>query len=146
MTFETTILATGKTTTGIEVPQGVLEALSGGKRPLVKVTINGATYRTAVGSMGGKAMIPVSAENRATTGVKAGDAVTVGVELDTEKREVELPEDFAAALAASPAARAAYGKLPPSQQKAHVTAILGAKAAETRQRRVEKAIAQLEQA
>lgn len=143
MQFEAELLATGKNTTGIEVPPAVLEGLGGGKKPLVKVTLNGQTYRTAIGSMGGKAMIPVSAESRALTGAKAGDRLQVTVELDTEPRTVELPEDFAAALAANPKAQAAYDRLAPSHKKAHVTAILGAKAAETRARRIAKAIADL---
>ena len=63
--------------------------------------------------------------------------------VDDEPRVVEPPADFAAALAASPAAAAAFTALSYSHQRRHVLAIEGAKAAETRQRRIDKAIAQL---
>jgi hypothetical protein len=46
MRFRTTILQSGKTATGIQVPAEVVEALGSGKRPAVKVTINGYTYRS----------------------------------------------------------------------------------------------------
>jgi hypothetical protein len=39
--FRTTIQQSGKTATGIQVPAEVIEALGGGKRPAVMVTING---------------------------------------------------------------------------------------------------------
>ncbi|MFN3430666.1 MAG: DUF1905 domain-containing protein, partial [Candidatus Sericytochromatia bacterium] len=110
-TFFGVVLAGGKTATGIEVPPEVLEALGGGKRPLITVTINGFTYRSAVGSMAGKAMIPLSAENRQQTGTAAGDRVEVTLALDTAPRDVDVPDDLASALAAHPAAKAAFEKL-----------------------------------
>jgi hypothetical protein len=143
MKFHATVLREGKTATGIEIPSQVLEALGGGGRPLIKVTINGATYRTAVGYMAGKSMIPLSAENRALTGAAGGDHVEVEVELDLEKREVEVPADFAAALAAQPLAQKAFEALTSSGKKRHVVSIEGAKTDETRQRRIVKAIAEL---
>lgn len=139
MNFTAQILQEGKTATGIPVPPEVLAALDGGKKPAVTVTINGASYRTTVGYMGGQAMLPLSAENRAVTGAEGGDTVDVGLTLDTASREVAIPEDFAAAMAA----RAVYDKLAPSARKAHVVNIEGAKAAETRLRRIEKAVASL---
>ena len=51
-----------------------------------------------------------------------------------------MPEDFAAALEAA-GLRAAFDGLAPSHRKEHVRAITEAKAAETRQRRIDKAIA-----
>ena len=72
VTFHTTILKTGKNTAGIQVPETVIEELSGGKRPLVKVTINNYTYRSAVATMDGKFMISLSAQNREAAGVAGG--------------------------------------------------------------------------
>jgi len=63
--FRTTIEQGGKTATGIRVPDTVVAALGSGKRPAVRVTINGFTYRSTVAVMGGVFMIGVSAENRA---------------------------------------------------------------------------------
>ena len=141
--FRTTILGTGQTTAGIEVPEEAVEALGKGKRPPVIVTINGYTYRNTVAVMGGAYMIGVSNEHRAASGLKAGDEVDVELVLDTAPRTVELPADFAAALDAEPAAWATFDKLSPSNKGYHVSLIEGAKAADTRQRRIEKSVAAL---
>ena len=79
MRFHTTLQLHGKTATGIEVPAEIMTALGQGKRPKVTVTINGYSYPITVGSMGGRSLIPVSAENRAKAGVAAGDEVDVEV-------------------------------------------------------------------
>ena len=143
MPFRTTILQTGKTATGIEVPDEVVAALGAGKRPAVQVTLNGYTYRSTVAVMGGKYMLPVSAEVRQASGVAGGDEVDVELALDTAPREVTVPPDFAQALDAEPAARACFDGLSYSLKRRHVLGIEDAKTPETRQRRIEKAIAQL---
>jgi hypothetical protein len=98
MRFHATIELGGKTATGIEVPAEVVAALGSGKRPPVRVTINEYTYRSTVASMGGRFMLPVSAEVRGSAGISAGEEVDVDIELDTEPREVTVPPDFAGAL------------------------------------------------
>lgn len=142
MRFETTMSQMGNNT-GIEVPPEVIEALGGGKRPPVLVRVNGYEYRSTVGVMGGRSLIPFSSDKRAETGIGGGDAIEVEVELDTAPRTVEVPADFQAALDAAPGALAAFEALAPSHKKAHVTAIEQAKAAETRQRRIDAAVAKL---
>ena len=142
-TFTATIELARKTATGFPVPPEAIEALGGGKRPAVVVTVAGHTYRSTVGTMGGRAMVPLSAENREAAGVAAGDEVEVALALDTAPRVAAVPDDLAAALAAEPAARAAYDALSPSRQKAIVTNVEGAKAADTRARRVARAVADL---
>lgn len=134
MRFETTMSQMGNNT-GIEVPAEVIEALGGGKRPPVVVTVNGYAYRSTVGVMAGRSLIPFSADRRAATGIRGGDPITVDVELDTAPREVEVPADLDAALRDG-GVRAAFDALSPSARKAHVTAVEGAKAAETRARRI----------
>ncbi len=129
--------------TGIEVPAELLERLGGGKRPAVNVTVNGFSYPSTVGTMGGRHLIPFSSDKRAATGIAGGDAITVDLELDAAPRIVEPTPDLAEALAANPAAAAAWERLAPSHRKAHVTAIEGAKAAETRARRVAAAVEKL---
>lgn len=94
MRFRAIILLGGKTATGIRVPAEVVERLGSSKRPPVRVTINGHIYRSTVAPMGGKFMLPLSAENRERVGVKAGDEVDVEIELDTEPREVTVPPDL----------------------------------------------------
>lgn len=143
MRFHATIELGGKTATGIEVPAEVLAALGPGKRPSVRVTINGYSYPSTVGSMGGRSLIPVSAEVRGRAGVSAGDEVDVEVVADDSPRQVEVPADLSAALDREPAARAAFGRLSYSGQRRYVLAIEQAKTAETRQRRIDKAVAEL---
>jgi len=143
MKIRTTIVKGTKNTTGIEVPPEVVEALGAGKRPPVTVTLNGYTYRSSIASMGGKFMISLSAENREKAGVAGGDELDVDIELDTAPREVEVPQDFAAALDAEPAARATFDKLSYSNKSWHVLQVQGAKTDETRQRRIAKSVATL---
>lgn len=140
MRFRTTILQSGKTATGIEVPADVIDALGSGKRPPVRVTINGYTYRSTIAVMGGVYMVGVSADNRAGAGVAGGDEVDVAMELDTAPREVSLPADFAGALDAEPDARRTFDALSNSNKGWHVLSIEGAKTAQTRQRRIAKSI------
>ena len=141
--FRTTLLLAGKTATGFEVPEEVVEALGAGKRPAVKVTIAAYTYRSTVAPRGSRYLIGVNAENRAAAGVAAGDEVEVGLELDTEPRKVAVPADLAAALEADPEANAFFASLTPSQKGWYVLPIQQAKKPETRERRVVKAIGML---
>jgi hypothetical protein len=146
MKFRATVELHRKTATGIEVPAEVVSALGGGRRPAVTATINGFTYRSSVAAMGGRFLLPVSAQIRQDTGVGAGDEVDVELELDTAPRTVTAPADFAAALRGDDAARAAFDGMSFSHQQRHVLAIEGAKTEQTRQRRIEKALADLRQA
>lgn len=143
MKFHTTVELNGKTATGIEVPAEVVSALGSSKKPAVRVTINGYTYRSTVASMGGRFMLPVSAEVRAGAGIAAGDKVEVEVEIDDEPREAIVPADFQEALNQDAAAKAAFERLSYSNKRQHILSIEGAKSAETRQRRLDKAISTL---
>jgi hypothetical protein len=143
MNFTATLELGGKTATGIEVPDDVVAELGSGKRPAVVVTINGYSYRSTVARMGGRFMVPVSAEVRAGAGVVAGEQVQVRIELDTEPRTVTVPADLAAALDADAELRRAWDALSYTHQREHARAIEDAKAADTRQRRVDKAITML---
>jgi hypothetical protein len=145
MRFRTTIQQSGKTATGIQVPDEVVEALGSGRRPAVKVTINGYTYRNTVAVIGGVYMVGVSAEHRAGAGVAGGDEVDVDVELDTAPREVAVPADFAAALDAEPNARSTFDGLSYSNKSWHVLQVEGAKTDETRQRRIARSVDILKQ-
>ena len=143
MRYRTTILATGKTAAGIEVPTTVLDELGTSRKPAVKVTINGFTYRSTVATVDGRFMIGVSNDVRKAAGVVAGETVDVELELDTEPREVAVPADFAAALDAEPAARAFFDGLSYSNKRRFVMPIDDAKTAETRQRRIEASVVKL---
>lgn len=143
MRFRGTVKLAGKTATGIRVPPEVVAGLGSGKRPPVRVTINGHTYRTSVAPMGGVFMLPVSAEQRTATGVAAGDEVDIDIEVDTEPREVTVPQDLGDALDGDPQARAFFDGLSYSNRLRHVLSIEGAKTAETRLRRIVKVVGQM---
>jgi hypothetical protein len=143
MRFRTTILQSGVTAMGFVVPPEVVEALGSGKRPPVRVTINGYTYRNTVAVLQGRFMIGVSGEHRGPARVAAGDVVDVDLELDTAPRIISVPPDFAAALDANPAARRTFDGLSYSNKSWHTLQVEGAKAAETRARRIEKSVAAL---
>ena len=140
VTFETTVAASGNNT-GIVVPDEVIEQLAAGKRPPVLVNVNGYEYRNTVGVMGGRHMISISAAVRNATGLQGGDPIRVTLTVADTAREVDVPADFAAALAADERARAFFEMLSNSMQRYHVDNINAAKSADTRQRRIDKAIA-----
>lgn len=143
MRFRAIIQLSGKTATGIRVPAEVVANLGSNKRPPVRVTIGGYTYRSTVATMGGEFMLPISAENRMGAGVAAGDEVDVDIELDTEPREVTVPPDFTEALDRDADPRRFFDGLSYSQKRWYVTWIEQAKGAETRQGRMAKAVTML---
>jgi hypothetical protein len=143
MKFRTTVELGGKTATGIEVPEDVVAALGSGNRPPVTVTVGGHTYRTTVARMGGRFLVPLSAENRTAAGIAAGDQVDVDIEPDTGPREVGVPADLAEALAHDQAARATFDDLSYTHRKEWVRWIEEAKKAETRATRLAKTVESL---
>jgi hypothetical protein len=143
MKFKTTLLKAGKTATGIKIPAKIVEGLNSGKKPPIRVTINGYTYRNTVAVMGGAYMVGVSAEHRKAAGVEGGDEIEVTIELDTDPREVEIPLDFEKVLSKDSMAKKNFSMLSNSKKKALIYPINDAKTEETRQRRIEKAISSL---
>lgn len=143
MRFRTTLLQGNKTATGIQVPADLVEGLGAGKRPPVRVTIKGHTYRSSIAVMGGVYMVGVSADVRKQAGVAGGDELDVELELDTGPRVLVVPPDFAAALDADGEARRFFDGLSYSNRRRHVLAIDDAKTPETRQRRIAKSVTTL---
>ena len=140
VTFATTLVQSGGNATGIRVPDDAVARLGAGRRPPVIVSVNGYRYRNTLAVMGGETWVGVSAEHRAASGLMGGQAIEVTLEVDTEPRTVELPDDLAAALDAEPAARTMFEGLPPSLKRYHVEQVTGAKTPETRARRIAKAV------
>jgi hypothetical protein len=141
MRFTGPLILSGKTSTGIRVSEDIVSALGKSRKPPVRVTVNGHTWRSSIAFMGGEFWLGVSAENRAAAGVEAGDEIEVEVEPDTEPRELEIPPDVAEALDREPEARKYFETLSYSNKRRHILAIEGAKAADTRQRRIDKSVA-----
>jgi hypothetical protein len=125
---------------GLEVPEEIVEAIGGGKRPPVVITVNGHSWRSRIAIMRGRHLIGFSKANRAAAGVDTGDEVEVEVELDTEPRPVAEPEDLTRALDSDPAARAGFDALSPGNRRRHVHAVESAKRPETRARRIESVL------
>ncbi|WP_138755659.1 YdeI/OmpD-associated family protein [Paenibacillus sinopodophylli] len=143
MKFHSIIELSGKSATGFSVPEEMVTALGTSKKPAVTITINSYSYRSTVAVMGGRYMIPLSAEHRKGAGVAAGDEVEIDIQLDTEPREIVVPVDLASALEAEAAAGTFFASLSYSNKRRLVLAIEDAKTAETRQRRIEKTVAML---
>lgn len=140
-TFRAVIVQTGKTACGIEVPEAVITALGGSKRPAVVADVSGFVYRTTVAPMGGGWWFGVNAEQRAASGLQAGDEVTVTLSLDSAPRVVEVPPELAAALDADPVAKAFFDGLSYSNKRVFTLGVEGTSNPDTKARRVAKAIA-----
>ena len=143
MRFRSKVLLAGKTATGVEVPAKVVDGLGSTKRPLVRVTINGYTYRSAIAPMGGTFMLGISEEVRNNAHVKAGDTIDVDVELDTKPRDVEVPPELAKALAKDAKAKKYFEGLSYSGKHRLVAPIANGKTPDTRERDLAKAMKEL---
>jgi hypothetical protein len=125
---------------GLEIPEEAVKSLGGGKRPPVKITLNGHSWRTRVAIMRGRYLLGLSNANRQAAGVATGDKVEVQVELDEEPRVLVEFEDFARALDSDSASRAAYERLADTHKREHIRSIENAKRPETRERRIATAL------
>ena len=141
VSFRATIQQTGKTACGIEVPEAVVDALGGSRRPAVVVTLDHYTYRSSVAPMNGGLWVGVNSEHREASGLGAGDEVQVTLAPDTAPRELGVPPELAAALDADPVARAFFDGLSYSNRRVFTLSVEGTNNPETKARRVEKAIA-----
>lgn len=140
-TFKTKLLlAEDVNATGISVPPKVIEALASGKKPKVKITVNGYNYRSTVAPYGDVFMIPFSKEHREASGLKPGDDIEVTLEVDTEPRTVDVPADLQSALKAKKGAFEKFESLSYSIRKNHVYQVNEAKTQETRERRIAKIV------
>ncbi|HEU4385974.1 MAG TPA: YdeI/OmpD-associated family protein [Anaeromyxobacteraceae bacterium] len=137
-TFRTTIVRDGSMCF-IPVPFDP-RPVFGKVRAPVKVTLNGHSYRSTIASMGGGPCIPLRRSNREAAGLEGNETLSVTLELDAEKREVEPPPDLVSALKGTALAWDRWNELSYTHQREHVEAIEGAKKPETRARRIEGAV------
>jgi hypothetical protein len=142
VTFHTTLRLAGSTS-GIVVPDEIVESFAAGKRVPVVVTLAGYSYRNTVAPYKGANMISLSKANLSAAGLVGDEELDVTLEHDTAPRNVFLTAEFAAALEADAAAKAAFEKLSFSNKNKHATVIAEAKTDETRDRRIAKALAEL---
>ncbi len=144
---EITIIATlelrGKTATGFVIPAIKVMELGSSKKPQVKVTMNNFSYRTSIASMKGEFLLPVSAEIRNKTSIQAGDEIELKIEIDTQPREMIIPDDFGLTLKDHPEALSFFECLSYSNKRRLVESIQEAKTTETRAKRIDKTIGKL---
>jgi len=140
VTFHTTLFkGETKNVAGIVVPDHVIDELGGGKKPAVKISLAGYTYRSTVARMGDRYMIGLSAEHRAASGLNGDETLDVTLEVDLEPRITPVPEDLAVALSAA-GKTDAFEALAASRKKEFVRQVEEAKSPETRLRRIDKVV------
>lgn len=143
--FKTRLEGAGKSgsVAKLVVPFDVKEVWGKGRVP-VKGTVNGAPFRTTVVRMGGEYCFCVNQKMREDAGgIGPGDSVKVVLEPDTAPRVVEVPADLKKAIAGNKAAKDAWDNSSYTNRKEFANWIMDAKRAETRQRRLEKAVEML---
>ncbi len=139
----TTLVARGPAAAVLLDDEQVAAVGEGAKRFPVRATVNGFTWRTSVARMRGEFLLGLNREVRESAGAEAGDEVEVAIELDSEPREVEMPEALARALADDALARARFDALAFTHRKEYARWIADAKREETRERRVRQALERL---
>ena len=141
VTYTTTVIGSGNHAS-LEVPDEVLQELGTNRRAPLIVTINEHTYRSTATAVAGECRVVFPQANRTAAGVGAGDTITVRLELDAGRREVEIPDDLSAALAHAGLLQT-FETLAYSHRREHVRSVLEAKKPETRARRVDAVVAKL---
>ncbi len=132
------------TWTFLSIPLEVSAGFGSKGQVRIKGTINGFPFRSTALPMGdGTHYLVVGKDIRDHIAATQGDTVKVWLELDLETRRAEVPEELKQALNSQPPAAAAFEKMSYSHQKEWISWIMSAKQAETRLRRVEKAVAMI---
>jgi hypothetical protein len=136
--------------TFVVIPAEVVDALGATGRTSVVGTIDGHPLRHqfmpyTFEGIGRQVVMVVNKATRETIGKDAGDTVDFDLERDERSRsaDVEIPPELAEALAAEPAASAAFDALAPSRRREHADHVTAAKRPETRLRRAAEVIAGL---
>ena len=127
----------------VVVPDAVIAALGGGRRPPIVVEVNGYRYRSTPAVYGGRTLLGFRREVQAAAGLSAGQRVDLLFELDEEPRDVTVPADLEAALRAAAGAEAAFAALSFTRRREHVESVEAARSDETRRRRVERVVTSL---
>lgn len=126
----------------VEIPEAVVKKLGAGKRVPVRVTLNGAKYRSTIAVYGGRYYLPARKDVRDAAKLVPGGRARVSLEVDTATRTVDVPEDLAHALSGAKL-RAAFDTFSFSHRREFVAWLTSAKRAETRAARIPKVLAQV---
>ena len=125
------------------VPFNVPEVYGTKAQVKVRGTIDGYPYRGSIANMGEGHCMVVKKEIRQVIGKSAGDIVKVVMDIDTEPRIVEVPEDFQQVLNNNPKAKEIFDTFSYTHKKEYVQWIEDSKKQETRENRIKKAIEQI---
>ncbi|MGH9562114.1 MAG: YdeI/OmpD-associated family protein [Terracidiphilus sp.] len=125
-------------------PFNVAEIFGTKARVPVVGTMNGFAFRNSLMPEGdGNHRMMVGKELRAGAKAQAGDTVSVALQRDDKKREVEVPPELATALKKNKKAAVFFAALSPSCKAEYAAWIVGAKQAETKASRAAKAVEML---
>ncbi len=139
--FKTVIKAFGNNT-GIVVPEENLLELNAGKKPPVKVNVNGYEYQSTIASMSGYYLIPLSKEHRLLSGLNGNDEVNVILTLESKDRNVDVPIELIQILNDNNLLEL-FEKQSYSARKEMVRLIVDAKKEDTKTKRLNQLIHQL---
>lgn len=140
-TYKTVVIGYGNHA-AIEIPSANLAEIGGNKRAPLKITINGYTYQSTATGVDGKCMVVFPTRDREASGTKAGDRITVTLELDDGYRNVYVPEELSRALVANGLSET-FHNLAYSKRKEFARLVAEAKGPETKTRRIENILSQL---
>ncbi len=126
----------------VEIPETVVKKLGAGKRVPVRVTLNGAKYRSTIAVYGGRYFLPARKEVRDAAKLVPGGRARVSLEVDAAPRTVTIPADLARALSAAKL-RSGFDAFSFTHRREFVEWITSAKRAETRVARIPKVVAQV---
>jgi hypothetical protein len=118
-------------------------AAFGEARPPVRGSVNGVPFRSRLMVDAGVTYLGLTNDLRAAAGIEPDADVAVELALDTETREVHVPEALATALESDTLARERFEHLAFTHRREYAEWIEQAKRADTRARRAEKAVAML---
>lgn len=139
--FKTIIKAFGNNT-GIVVPEENLLELNAGKKPPVKVNVNGYEYQSSIASMSGYYLIPLSKEHRLLSGLNGNDEVDVTLTLESKDRNVEVPVELIQILKENNLLEL-FDKQSYSNRKEMVRLVVDAKKEDTKFKRLSQIVNQL---
>lgn len=138
-TFRTTIVRNGS---ACFIPLDFdPKPIFGKVRAPVKVTLNGYTFRSTIAAMGGQLCLPLRKSNREAAGLEGGETLDVTLQLDVDERTIQIPVDIEKGL--TPSGRKNWDALSYTRQREYSESLAEAKKVETRNRRLNQIIAEL---
>jgi hypothetical protein len=141
-TYKTLVIGSGNHAS-IEIPDKNLAEIKANRRAPLKITVNGYTYQSTATGVGGKCMVVFPMRDRKAALAAIGDLITVTLELDDGYRHVDVPLLLSDSLDKHGLSET-FHNLTYSKRKEYARQVIEAKADDTRLRRIEKVISELQ--